>query len=258
MRLPFEKYQGTGNDFVLIDNRNDLFPAGDLKLVKRICDRKFGVGSDGLMLIEEHATADFKMVFHNPDGSQSLCGNGSRCAVKFAKSLGLAGDSGSFETTDGFHDYYWQGDDVAVSMQSVNTFEEILGHRFIHTGSPHLIVYTENVARTDVAAMGSKYRYHPDFREMGGTNVNFVEVLNDGTYKVRTYERGVEAETLSCGTGVTAVALALAMDKNAGSTVMMHTRGGELTVLQTKTENGFSDIWLRGAATHVFSGIFHA
>lgn len=258
MSIPFEKYQGTGNDFILIDNRNNTFPHGDLKLVKRFCNRKFGVGSDGLMLIENHDTADFKMVFYNPDGSQSLCGNGSRCAVKYAKSLGLAGDRGSFETTDGLHDYKCDGEDVSVSMQPVNNFDEILGHRFIHTGSPHLMVYTENVAQTDVAEKGSKFRYHPEFREMGGTNVNFVEVLNDGTYKVRTYERGVEAETLSCGTGVTAVALALALDKNAGSTVVVHTRGGELTVLLTKTDNGFTDIWLRGAATHVFSGIFYA
>ncbi len=258
MNIPFEKYQGTGNDFILIDNRDVIFPADDLKLIRRLCDRKFGVGSDGLMLIENHPTADFKMGFYNPDGSQSLCGNGSRCAVQYAKTLGIDNDKGVFETTDGLHHYRVGEADISISMNPVSDFVKIQGHRFIHTGSPHLIIYTENVAQTDVSGLGSKYRYHPDFREMGGTNVNFVEVLNDGTYKVRTYERGVEAETLSCGTGVTAVAIALALDKNAGSTVVMHTRGGELTVLLSKTDQGFSNIWLKGAATHVFSGTFYA
>jgi diaminopimelate epimerase len=261
MSIPFEKYQGTGNDFVLIDDREKRFPLQDLALVQRICDRRFGVGSDGLMLIRQSADHHFEMIFFNPDGSKSLCGNGSRCAVLFAERLGITDPSGvgTFITTDGVHQYrIAEPGRVAISMHDVFEMRNVLGHPFVHTGSPHLIATVPDVNSVEVLTQGAALRYHHYFAEGGGTNVNFVSQLSPNTWSVRTYERGVEGETLSCGTGVTAVAIAMGSHTDGLQTHELHTRGGILRVSYVKQGNHYSHIWLEGPAEHVFRGSIDA
>lgn len=255
MRIKFQKYQGTGNDFVVIDNRLRAFDQISGATVSALCNRKFGVGSDGLMLVHGAEDADFEMVFFNPDGSKSLCGNGSRCAVVFAERLGMAGENGSFITTDGRHDYRLLGNgEVAVQMRPAAPPRSVRGHLFLHTGSPHLVVHTDDVDAVDVVGAGQPLRHLPEFEKTGGTNVNFVARMDEHSIGVRTFERGVECETLSCGTGVTAAALALAAEGSEPQTVKVHTHGGVLRVRFRKTTEGFDDIWLEGPAQKVFSG----
>ncbi|HET9054136.1 MAG TPA: diaminopimelate epimerase, partial [Cyclobacteriaceae bacterium] len=207
MKIHFYKYQATGNDFILIDNLS-----GALKLstdqVKMLCDRKFGIGADGLMLIEKHPTAHFTLNYFNSDGSQSLCGNGSRAAVKMAASLGLINGKARFEAFDGLHDAELEeGGIVRLKMNDVSGVRTVGDDLFINTGSPHFIRFVSDANTHPVLEEGRKIRYNPDFQP-GGTNVNFVEKQEGNAIFVRTYERGVENETLSCGTGVTAAALA--------------------------------------------------
>lgn len=207
------------------------------------------------MLVHEIENADFEMVFFNPDGSKSLCGNGSRCAVIFAERLGLAGREGSFITTDGRHDYrLLDNGEVAVKMRPVKPSRQVEGHFFLHTGSPHLVVATEDVDAVDVVGTGGRLRHLAEFEKTGGTNVNFVARMDEDSIGVRTFERGVECETLSCGTGVTAAALALSSEHGDDQIVKVHTHGGVLRVRFRKTAEGFEDIWLEGPAQKVFSG----
>ncbi|NEN22583.1 diaminopimelate epimerase [Cryomorpha ignava] len=256
MKINFEKYQGTGNDFVLIDDRNEEFPENDIKLIKHICSAKFGVGSDGLMLIRNSADADFEMIFFNPDGSKSLCGNGSRCAVHYAHKSGFASTSGTFITTDGVHKFKVLSHDlIAIEMRDVHNPEKHSGHWFIDTGSPHLIIRVPNADKVDVLNEGRKWRNEAVFIPIGGTNVNFVSVILDsGSFRVRTYERGVENETLSCGTGVTAVGLAMNLEEKAENRAEIETKGGNLTVQFQRDGAHFRNIWLEGPAKFVFSG----
>lgn len=255
MKIAFEKYHGTGNDFIAIDHRNGALDGLTTERIQQMCQRRFGIGSDGLMLIREATRADFEMIFFNPDGSQSLCGNGSRCAVVFAQKLGLAGSSGTFLTTDGMHAYrLLDNGQVAIQMRDVGLPAKVRKHRFIDTGSPHLVVKTKDVDQVNVLKHGRRLRHLAAFEDRGGTNVNFVAPLGENAVGVRTYERGVEAETLSCGTGVTAVALALAADGMAHSPVEVHTHGGVLQVAFSRVDKGFEDIWLTGPVTHVYSG----
>ncbi|MEM9325187.1 MAG: diaminopimelate epimerase [Bacteroidota bacterium] len=249
MKLAFTKYQGTGNDFVVIDNRDLRFPK-DKKMVSKLCDRRFGIGADGLMLIESHDDLDFRMIYFNSDGSQSLCGNGSRCAVSFARSIGLASDRTTFETTDGVHQAFFRNGNVNFQLHDILAVERRGTDFFIHNGSPHHIQFVEDLDRQDVKAMGRKIRYSMDY-EPEGTNVNFVE--KGETLKVRTYERGVEDETLSCGTGVTAVAIAASLE-GYESPVKISTKGGELSVSFRIDGHRFTDIFLCGPAQEVFSG----
>lgn len=260
MTIPFEKYHGTGNDFVVIDNRSGALSDQDKPLFIKMCDRHFGIGSDGLMLIQHSSDADFEMVFYNPDGSKSLCGNGSRCAIKFAHRAGMVHSKGTMLTTDGIHAFeVFENGNVSVSMGDVDQFEKIEGHWFINTGSPHLILIADNVDNTDVVTIGRKWRYNEHFAPMNGSNVNFTEPSGEAaTFKVRTYERGVENETLSCGTGVTAVALAMALEQKASDSAHIETKGGDLTIKFSKDETGFKNIWLQGPAEKIFSGEFHA
>ncbi len=259
MKIDFEKYHGTGNDFVLIDNRQGHFPKGEIKLIRSICRRHFGVGSDGLMLIEETDEADFEMIFYNPDGSKSLCGNGSRCAIHFAVKLGLASEKGTMLTTDGIHDYRFINDlEVAVSMRNPSPISNREGYPFIHTGSPHLVVMVDDVDKVNVVEAGRLLRYSKHFEADGGTNVNFVSPLSEENFAVRTYERGVEDETLSCGTGVAAVALVLAQSGKAYDKAFIQTRGGLLSVMFKFHLDQFSDIWLQGPVQSVFTGSYNA
>jgi diaminopimelate epimerase len=257
--IHFYKYQATGNDFVLIDNRSGQY-SFTTDQIKKICDRRFGVGADGLMLIEKHPALDFNLVYYNSDGSESLCGNGSRAAVKMASSLGMVNGKASFNAYDGPHEAKLLPDEIVrLKMGNVNEVKNVENDIFINTGSPHLIRFVENLKDYPVVEEGRKIRYSVAFQPKG-TNVNFVELQKDNTIFVRTYERGVEDETLSCGTGVTASALAASL-KGYTSPVKIKAMGGELSVEFT-TQSGqsvglaspFSDIFLIGPAKMVFEG----
>jgi diaminopimelate epimerase len=241
--LSFYKYQGTGNDFIMIDNRAQIFNKDNF-LISRLCDRKFGIGADGLILLEKHPECDFEMIYFNPDGSQSLCGNGSRCAVKFAHKLGIISDQTLFKAIDGFHEAFILNNLVHLKMSDVNEITFLDPDVFINTGSPHHISFKKNLADVDVLKEGRNIRYSNRYNQ-NGTNVNFVDLHDDNSISIRTYERGVESETLSCGTGAVAASLAAA------------TLGGELQVSFKKVdEQKFEDIFLIGPAELVFTGTF--
>ena len=259
MELTFYKYQGTGNDFVMIDNRQQVLSKNNTKLIKSLCDRKFGVGGDGLILLEnpENSNDDFQMLYFNADGRESsMCGNGGRCIVAFAKFLGIIKEKASFTAIDGFHEAVIENDLIGLRMMNVTGVEEKENEVFVNTGSPHHILFTEDVDAVDLKKNGALIRYLKEYESIGGTNVNFVQELDKGTFKVRTYERGVEDETLSCGTGVTAVALA-AFATHRASTTAIHfqTPGGELAVSFEPIGNEFKNIWLTGPAKQVFKGV---
>ena len=255
MKIDFFKYQGAGNDFVIIDNRNDFFPKDDYKLIQACCDRKFGIGADGLMLLENDAQTDFKMVYYNADGKPgSMCGNGGRCIVAFAKSLGVFKEAAKFMALGEIYQATMQGDEVSLKMIDVDAIEVFDKHVFLDTGSPHHVSFIENLSEFNVVDHGRKIRYGAPYNETG-TNVNFVEKLNDNTFSVRTYERGVENETLSCGTGVTAVALAsYHLNKTSEKTIHIETLGGKLKIEFEKEHNVYKNIILSGPATLVFQG----
>jgi diaminopimelate epimerase len=258
MKVPFYKYHGTGNDFIIIDERDYRF-----KLTKQqitlLCNRNFGIGADGLMLLQDAAGFQFRMIYYNSDGQEStMCGNGGRSMICFAKHLGLITDEASFVAVDGKHKAIITGDqgNGFVVKLKMNDVDEIASHHyydFLDTGSPHAVFFVNEVIDTDVVAEGRKIRYSPSFSDVG-TNVDFVEILPAGL-KVRTYERGVENETLSCGTGVTASVLVFAMkNPRIESPCRVETKGGLLTVYFSRRHKGFSDIWLEGPALFVFKG----
>ena len=253
MKFHFYKYQATGNDFVVVDNRDGAL-SFTKEQIERICDRKFGIGADGLMLIEKHPTLDFNLQYFNSDGSQSLCGNGSRAAVQFASKLGLVNGKASFEAYDGAHAAELLSTGVIrLKMNDVQKANALGQDYFIHTGSPHFIRFVSDIQNYKVFEEGKEIRYSKPF-EPGGTNVNFVERQKDNTIFVRTYERGVEDETLSCGTGVTAAALAASF-LGYTSPVKIKTLGGDLAVEFKSGHSGmFGDIFLIGPAKLVFEG----
>lgn len=252
--LSFVKYQGTGNDFVMIDDRGENFDLDDLAMVRQLCDRRFGVGADGLILIRLHPDHDFEMIYYNADGSQSMCGNGSRCAVMFARDLGIIGDQTHFLAIDGPHEAFVQEGLVHLRMGDVAGVEERGQDLFINTGSPHHICFRGSVKESNVKQDGAAIRYSEAYANNGGTNVNFVELQEDNRVYVRTYERGVEDETLSCGTGVTAASLAASL-QDYKSPVQVETLGGKLSVsFETTPAGGFANIYLIGPAKRVFEG----
>ena len=254
--IHFYKYQATGNDFVLIDNRSGNYSFSE-EQIKKICDRRLGVGADGLMLIEKHATLDFNLVYFNSDGSQSLCGNGCRAAVKMASWLGMVNGKTSFNAYDGMHEAELLPNDIVrlkMNDAKVNPADEDF---FLNTGSPHVIRFVKNLKDYPAAAEGRKIRYSDNYQP-NGTNANFVELQEGNSIFVRTYERGVENETLSCGTGVTAAALAASL-KGYKSPVSVKVLGGELTVEFKSGQavshvRAFHDIFLIGPAKMVFEG----
>jgi diaminopimelate epimerase len=259
-KIHFYKYQATGNDFVVIDNRS-----GHLSLTKdqviRVCDRKFGVGADGLMLVEKHPSLNFNLEYFNSDGSQSLCGNGSRAAVHFASTLGMVNGKATFNAFDGEHSaQFLPSGMIRLKMNPVNEVKNLNENYFIHTGSPHVIIFVDDLDHYPVFEEGRKIRYAEEFNP-GGTNVNFVALQKDNSIFVRTYERGVENETLSCGTGVTAAAIAASF-KGYSSPVQIKTLGGNLSVEfksgQADPPTGqvgtFEEIFLTGPAKMVFEG----
>ena len=255
MKIEFYKYQGAGNDFIIIDNRKSIFPHKNKELISTYCDRKFGIGADGLMLLEDSALGDFKMAYYNADGNPgSMCGNGGRCLVAFAKYLNIFEQKTSFEFSGDLYQASLHNELVSLKMMDVDTIETYPEHVFIDTGSPHHISFTDNLNELDVVSLGRKIRYGAPYNK-SGTNVNFVEKINDNTFNVRTYERGVENETLSCGTGVTAVALASHhMRKTSVKKVYIKTLGGDLHIEFDKDGDVYKNIILTGPATFVFKG----
>lgn len=255
--LRFSKWHGTGNDFILIDDRDGRFPSDDLVLVQRLCDRHFGIGSDGLVLVQRPRgeEMDFHMEFFNPDGSKSFCGNGSRCAFAFWSTLNGGRATAHFTAIDGRHTGGWKGADVAVSLGRVSHVRR--GSHgasvdFIHTGSPHELVWVEDPYTIDLMTEGRRRRHDPRNGE-GGANVNFLRVA-DGAVRMRTYERGVEAETLSCGTGVVAAALSALDRRLLQVPVTVVAPGGTLRVEARHDGEGYDHIVLIGPAQHVFTG----
>ena len=256
MKIEFYKYQGTGNDFVIIDNREDKFNGLTQKQVSFICDRHFGIGADGLMLLNLKKGYDFEMIYYNADGKPStMCGNGGRCLVKFAYQMGIHRSTYKFIAIDGEHEAAINVDgSVALKMNDVKEVKAYHENWVLDTGSPHLIHFTDDVHGLDVFKKGREFRYNKDF-EKNGINVNFIETTSKrDQIKVRTYERGVEDETLSCGTGVTASALVCAHNESGFNRVEVHTQGGELSVEFEKSGDFYSNIWLIGPAEKVFEG----
>ncbi len=256
MTLTFYKYQGTGNDFIIFDNRK-LSVKLNMNQIGFLCDRRFGIGADGLMLLQNKKDFDFEMVYYNSDGNESsFCGNGSRCIVSFAKELGVINKTETkFIATDGIHTAKINGNIISMKMNDVENIEVDNDSYLLNTGSPHYVKFTSGVKTADMVAEGRSIRYSDKFKKEG-VNVNLAEKNGKGIY-VRTYERGVEDETLSCGTGVTASALASSIQgvSTAENYSKILTRGGELTVHFHKGKNNsFTDIWLEGPATFVFKG----
>lgn len=256
MQLEFYKYQGTGNDFVMIDNRSDFFPKHNIQLIAHLCDRRFGIGGDGLILLENDSETDFKMVYYNSDGNQSsMCGNGGRCLVAFAKKLQLIENETTFTATDGLH-HATIGADELVALQMIDVAEVKIGsdYVFLNTGSPHHVQLVDDLKNYNIKENGAAIRYG-DLYGTAGSNINFVKQIDDSTFSLRTYERGVEDETLSCGTGATAVAIAMhVLGKTQASSIDLNVQGGKLVVSFDKEEGRFTKIFLKGPAEFVFKG----
>lgn len=254
MIIPFNKYQGAGNDFIMINNTQKVFDPRNNSLVAKLCDRRFGIGADGLILVSESKEYDFEMIYFNSDGYEStMCGNGGRCASRFAINSGIAGNTMVFKAIDGIHRSSAEGDIIRLQMNDVISPKILNGNYFLNTGSPHYVIFRKDVAGINVNEEGRKIRWSEDFKP-GGTNVNFVEIEDNGLF-VRTFERGVEEETLSCGTGVTASAIASVLSGHFDmSPVRIRTRGGNLSVSFTVSREKIYDVWLSGPATFVFKG----
>ncbi|MEO6894509.1 MAG: diaminopimelate epimerase [Ginsengibacter sp.] len=256
MKIKFYKYQGVGNDFILIDNREKIALELTAQHIQKMCDRHFGIGADGLMLMNEKEGFDFEMIYFNADGKEgSMCGNGGRCIVQFAFNKGIKKNKYTFLATDGVHKAKIDLDKkVSLEMKDVSDVEFSLDHYVLNTGSPHYVKFVSIADEINVVAEGRKIRNSKEFAEKG-INVNFVQTVDDDHIYVRTYERGVENETLSCGTGVTASALMAAHNENGFNHVDVKTKGGNLSVEFDKiSDSEFKNIWLSGPATFVFSG----
>ncbi|MCB0481470.1 MAG: diaminopimelate epimerase [Flavobacteriales bacterium] len=260
--MKFVKYQGAGNDFVLIDNRKGDFPViGSKNEIQKICNRHFGIGADGLILLETDSKYDFKMVYYNSDGREStMCGNGGRCIVAFARDIGLIVNACRFLAIDGTHEALIRKDWVELKMIDVSGITRIGKDFFIETGSPHYIRIMNSITeleQLDVRTTGAAIRNGDIFGPRGGTNVNFISFEKDHI-AMRTFERGVEDETLACGTGVTAVAiLAAHLAKSTGNQMSkVKTLGAELEVsYEQLSDSKFTQVWLKGPAKKVFEGV---
>ena len=254
--MKFYKYQGTGNDFIMIDNRNLTFPKTSVPLIQTLCDRRFGIGGDGLILLESQSGVDFKMVYFNSDGNQStMCGNGGRCLVAFAQRLNVISKIAVFEAIDGLH-YATILENGAVSLQMKDVLEVKVAadYVFLDTGSPHHVTLVNELENLDVKSLGSQIRYS-DLYKAEGSNVNFVDQISDSYFALRTYERGVEDETLSCGTGATATAIAMfKLNKTNSKNILIDVLGGNLKVSFDENKGVFTNVFLEGAAKFVFEG----
>lgn len=259
MAITFYKYQGAGNDFVLVDQRDtQILTRADQITIEKLCDRRFGIGADGLMLLQNKEGYDFEMIYFNADGREStMCGNGGRCIVAFAKKLGVINENAYFLAIDGPHHakINENGDWVELQMIDVKQVEQGEDYFVLNTGSPHYVTFVKDFEQLNVFEAGRRVRYNERFKKEG-INVNFISPSENGI-KVATYERGVEDETLSCGTGVTAAAISYWMTQNDPSlrAIKIETKGGDLAVrLEPDGYIGFKNIWLCGPATFVFEG----
>lgn len=259
-KVIFSKFHGTGNDFIMVDNRTQRLVFDDPATVARMCDRRFGIGADGLILLEESGAFDFRMVYYNADGREgSMCGNGGRCLVAFAEQLGIVEGQAEFEATDGLHQAFilkkqdpeWT---VSLRMNDVTRVEVVPGAYVLDTGSPHYVALSEELETLDVNRSGRQIRNSDPYRQKG-INVNFISFLPEGT-AIRTYERGVENETWSCGTGSVAAAIVTELKgkKNPAGPVNILTRGGALRVKFKTVGDEYTDIWLEGPARFVYEG----
>lgn len=256
MIIKFAKYQGTGNDFIMLDNLSGKYEGLTIDQIQFLCDRKFGVGADGLIKISKSDEANFEVDYFNSDGTKSFCGNGARCSVAFAESLGISVDKVNFMAIDGMHSAMKENDLVYLKMSDVSEIKAIGKDFELNTGSPHYVRFVNNCLEIDVFEEGRKIRYSSEYQEEG-INVNFVEELQNNEIEVVTYERGVENETLSCGTGVTAAALVYAIKNKLFGLheISIHTKGGKLKVsFDRKGEQEFKEIFLIGPVQYVFSG----
>lgn len=257
MTIHFYKYQGAGNDFILIDNRENTIDHQHPQLIAVLCDRRFGIGGDGLMLLQRKAGYDFEMVYYNSDGQpSSMCGNGGRCIVAFAKFLGVIDSETNFLAVDGPHyaKISAEGDWVSLQMIDVAEIASDADAYVLNTGSPHYVKLVNGLEEKDVYQDGHQIRNNPTYREKG-INVNFVEPIDEG-YFVRTFERGVEDETYACGTGVTAVALAMAKHHQQTGQIVTPIKvlGGNLNIRFNYDGERYTDIFLEGPAVRVFEG----
>lgn len=255
MELKFFKFEGTGNDFIIIDNRSKTFPKSK-EIIAQMCKRRFGIGADGLILLEEDEGVDFKMVYYNSDGQEStMCGNGGRCIVAFARLLGIIDKQASFRAIDGLHKAWIIEDVVSLELNASSIPAKDENGYVIDTGSPHLVVPVDDPDEVDVNEVGRRLRHEPQYSGSGGINVNFMSKQGSNSIYVRTYERGVEAETLSCGTGVTASALVASQLYDIKDSVTVISKGGELKVGFRKTAGHiFENISLTAQTRFVFEG----
>ncbi len=257
--LRFYKYHGTGNDFVVFDGRhNEVHQLLTRERIAAICHRRFGVGADGIMILENHPSADFSMVYYNADGRpSSMCGNGGRCLVAFAEKMGVFQNQCTFMATDGLHEAVISDGWVELKMNDVSNLEYTGLDCILDTGSPHYITSCDRLDDLDIIPTAHAIRYNDRF-ETDGININFVEKIDKGI-RIRTYERGVEGETWACGTGATAAAIAYA-DQNGHEghqEISIKVEGGQLSVKLNKLDGHFKDIWLCGPAAFVFEGTFN-
>jgi diaminopimelate epimerase len=256
MQVNFYKYQGTGNDFIILDNRSGNYHSLQREQINKLCTRRFGIGADGLMLLNNKEGYDFEMKYFNADGGESsMCGTGGRCIVKFVYHLGIHRNEYKFWAVDGEHLAEIDTDGtVSVKMIDVDDIKKLHGDFVLNTGSPHYVKLVNEVMNMDVYKKGHDIRYSKDF-EQEGINVNFVEQQDNDTIIVRTYERGVEDETYSCGTGVTAAALVCYHNENGFNEVEVKTLGGTLSVeFDRLDEDKYVNIWLCGPAEKVYEG----
>jgi diaminopimelate epimerase len=251
--LRFYKYQGTGNDFILLDNRSGELHF-DKGQIEQLCDRRFGIGADGLILINNSKEHDFEMNYYNSDGSQSFCGNGGRCAIAFAHFLGIIKNNAVFSAIDGVHSGIFHSENnIELGMNPPSDFKEIGKDYFIHTGSPHYISFCEDLSKQNIVEFGKSIRYN-DVYKKEGVNVNLVQ-QNEDSISILTYERGVEDETFSCGTGATAAVLVQAkLQSKKSGTTMVHVKGGELHVIWDSINAPFDLVKLVGPAKKVYEG----
>ncbi len=257
MRIPFYKYQATANDFVIINQMVvPYLQEPSIDLISGICDRRLGVGADGLMIIAPSLIADFKMIYYNSDGRlSSMCGNGGRAIAHLAHDLKLCKSECTFEAVDGIHEVVILGDEIRLKMIDVLEYQKKGAAYIIDTGSPHYISRVRNVEEIDLISEAHKIRYNDNYKT-DGININFYH-KNENHIVVRTYERGVEDETYSCGTGVTAVAIAEVLEQRGGNgdhAVKVMTKGGLLTVNFRRSSDFFTDVWLSGPAIKAFDG----